>query len=159
MPAFVKYYTHLEGAFSDLAAAFTEQNLLLKEWGIGAYRDGEGLSARIGLGGSETPLVAKNVDVRLEDRYASADKAVLSISWTATGPTALFPRMQADLILEPLGPDLSQLSLQGSYAPPLGAPGKLLDRWVLHRVAEASVKNLVDRVALALSARNGESPE
>jgi hypothetical protein len=26
----------------------------------------------------------------------------------------------------------------------------LLDRWVLHRVAEASVKNLVDRVAKAL---------
>jgi hypothetical protein len=58
--------------------------------------------------------------------------------------------MDADLMIEPLGPDLTQLSFQGSYTPPFGVPGLLLDRWVLHRVAEASVKNLVDRVAKAL---------
>ena len=150
MPAFLKYYTHLESGFSELAPIFTENHVSLNEWGVDAYREGEGLTARIGVGAG---LVAKTVDLHIEDRRASADKVVLSISWTATGPTALFPRMDADLILEPLGPELSQLSLQGSYTPPFGAPGLVLDRWVLHRVAEASVKNLVDRVALALSTR------
>ena len=53
-------------------------------------------------------------------------------------------------MIEPLGPDLTQLTFQGSYTPPLGLPGRLLDRWVLHRVAEANVKNLVDRIAKAL---------
>jgi hypothetical protein len=60
--------------------------------------------------------------------------------------------MEADLKIEPLGPDLTQLSFEGSYEPPLGVPGAALDRWALHRVAEASVKNLVDRVAQDLDA-------
>jgi len=149
-PVFVKYYTHLEGPFSELASVFSARDFPLNDWATDAYRDGESLTARIGMGGSEAPLVAKTVELHLEDRHASADRVVLSMSWTATGPTALFPRMDADLIIEPLGPDLTQLSFQGSYVPPLGVAGMLLDRWVLHRVAEASVKNLVDRVAKAL---------
>ncbi len=147
---FIKYYTQLERAFPELASAFTAQELSLNEWATDAYRDGERLTARIGLGGVEAPLVAKTVELHLEDRYASTDRVNLSISWTATGPTALFPRMDADLMIQPLGPDLTQLSFQGSYTPPFGVAGVLLDRWVLHRVAEASVKNLVDRVAKAL---------
>lgn len=147
---FIKYYTQLERAFPELASAFTAQELSLNEWATDAYRDGERLTARIGLGGVEAPLVAKTVEFHLKERYASADRVSLSISWTATGPTALFPRMDADLMIQPLGPDLTQLSFQGSYTPPFGVAGVLLDRWVLHRVAEASVKNLVDHVAKAL---------
>ena len=147
---FIKYYTQMERAFPELASAFMAQDLPLNEWATDAYRDGERLTARIGLGGVEAPLVAKTVELHLEDRYASTDRVNLSISWTATGPTALFPRMDADLMIQPLGPDMTQLSFQGSYTPPFGVPGVLLDRWVLHRVAEASVKNLVDRVAKAL---------
>ena len=150
MSVFVKYYTHLERGFSELAEVFTAQDLPLSEWASDAYRHGENLSARIGVGGVEAPLVAKTVEVHLEDRSVGTDRVALSISWTATGPTALFPRMDAELIIEPLGPDLTQLSFQGSYAPPLGAPGLVLDRWVLHRVAEASVKNLLDRLSEAL---------
>jgi hypothetical protein len=148
---FVKYYTHLERAFSELASAFTAQDVLSNEWAIDAYRDGERLTTRIGMGGVGAPLIAKTVELHLEDRRASAEKVTLSISWIATGPTALFPRMDADLSIEPLGGDLTQLSFQGSYKPPSGAPGLLLDRWVLHRVAEATVKNLVDRLARALT--------
>ncbi len=147
---FIKYYTQLERAFPELASAFTAQELSLNEWATDAYRDGERLTARIGLGAVEAPLVAKTVEFHLKERYASADRVSLSISWTATGPTALFPRMDADLMIQPLGPDLTQLSFQGSYTPPFGVAGVLLDRWVLHRVAEASVKNLVDHVAKVL---------
>ncbi len=147
---FVKYYTHLEQSFPELATAFTAQDLALNEWATDAYRKGESLAARIGVGGTEAPLIAKTVEVRLGNTVAAADRVTLSISWTATGPTALFPQMDAELMIEPIGPDLTQLTFQGSYTPPLGLPGRLLDRWVLHRVAEASVKNLVDRIAKAL---------
>jgi len=155
-PVFVKYYTHLEQSFCDLASAFTAQDLALNEWATDAYRDGEGLTAKIGVGRADA--FAKTVQLRLEDRSASADQVVLSISWTATGRTALFPRMDGDLMIEPLGPDLTQLSFQGSYEPPFGAPGLVLDQWVLHRVAEASVKNLVDRVADSLRTHQGAHP-
>ena len=148
---FVRYYTHLERTFSEIAPALSGQDPPLKEWAADAYRDGERL-VRIGVGGRETPLVAKTVELRIEGRHTAEDKVVISMSWTATGATSLFPRMDADLMIEPVGPKLCQLSFEGSYEPPLGVPGQLLDRWVLHRVAEASVKNLVDRVATALTA-------
>ncbi|GMQ85499.1 MAG: hypothetical protein BMS9Abin07_1065 [Acidimicrobiia bacterium] len=150
---FVKYYTHLERSFADLASFFTTRDLPLNELATDAYRDGERLTARIGVGGTEA--FAKTVELQLQDLSSAPDKVVLSIGWTATGPTALFPRMDGDLMIEPLGPDLTQLSFQGSYTPPFGAPGLLLDQWVLHRVAEASVKNLVDRVADSLRTHNG----
>jgi hypothetical protein len=145
---FVKYYTHLERPFSDLVPAFTAQNLPLSERASDAYRDAERLVLSVGRGG----VVAKMVELEMKDRSAGPDQVVLAVSWTATGATALFPRMEADLTMQPLGPDLTQLSFEGSYEPPLGVPGAVLDRWVLHRVAEASVKNFVDRVAQDLDA-------
>ena len=51
-----------------------------------------------------------------------------------------------------LGPDASQLSLRGSYTPPMGAVGQALDRMLMHRVAESSVKGFVDRIADSISA-------
>ncbi len=147
---FVKYYTHLERPFSELVPAFTAQDLPLTERAADAYRDAEGLVVKLSVGSGGA--VAKLVELEIRDRSAAPDRVVLAVSWTATGATALFPRMEADLKLEPLGPDLTQLSFEGSYEPPFGESGAVLDRWVLHRVAEACVKNLVDRVAQDLDA-------
>ena len=79
-------------------------------------------------------------------------RLTVPLSWTAEGPTALFPRMDADLMLATLGPDASQLSLRGSYRPPMGAVGRALDRMLMHRVAESSVKGFVDRIAGSIGA-------
>jgi hypothetical protein len=50
-----------------------------------------------------------------------------------------------------MGPARSQLSLSARYAPPRGAAGKLADRALLHRVAEATIQDFVDRTAEALA--------
>lgn len=142
---FVRYYTHVERDFADLASVFTAQSLPLSERATDSYRDAERLTVKLHVGSGGA--LAKSVELEIKDRYAGPDQAVLALSWIATGATALFPRMEADLKIEPLGRDLTQLSLEGSYEAPMGAPGAVLDRWALHRVAEASVKNLVDRVA------------
>jgi len=151
LAVFVRYYTHIERPFSDLAPVFTAENLPLIERASDAYRDAEELTVRLSVdsGGA----LAKRVELEIKNRSVAPDQVVLAVSWTATGTTALFPRMEADLKLEPLGPGETQLSFEGSYEPPLGAPGAVLDRWALHRVAEASVKNLVDRVAQDLEAQ------
>jgi len=146
---FVKYYTHLERPFSDLVPAFTTQDLPLAERASDAYRHAERLTVRLSVG---TGVLAKMVELEMKDRSAGPDQVVLAVSWTATGGTVLFPRMEADLKMQPLGPDLTQLSFEGSYEPPLGLPGAVLDRWALHRVAEVCVKNFVDRVAQDLDA-------
>ena len=43
-----------------------------------------------------------------------------------------------------------QVVYRGSYEPPLGTPRRLLDRAVLHRLAEASAKAFLDQSCRAI---------
>jgi hypothetical protein len=72
--------------------------------------------------------------------------------WEAEGLERLFPRLEADIEIAGLGAGRTQLSISARYRPPLGAVGRVLDRNLLHRVAEATVKDFLDRIAAALSA-------
>jgi len=60
--------------------------------------------------------------------------------------------MSADLEIAPLDAELTQLTLRGRYEPPLGAVGRRLDRLLMHRVAEASVRAFLGRLVATLSA-------
>jgi hypothetical protein len=46
----------------------------------------------------------------------------------------------------------TQLAISARYRPPLGAVGRAVDRVLLHRVAEATVKDFLDRVGAAIMA-------
>lgn len=74
----------------------------------------------------------------------------MPLKWSATGPTVLFPVMEADLEIAPLGAHQSQLSFSGSYDPPLGSVGRQLDRLLLHQLAEATVRALLKRLVSEL---------
>jgi hypothetical protein len=54
--------------------------------------------------------------------------------------------MGGDLELAPFGPGASHLAMSGRYTPPYGAIGQALDRALLNRVAEATVRDFVQRV-------------
>jgi uncharacterized membrane protein len=60
-----------------------------------------------------------------------------------------------------LGEDRTQLAISASYRPPLGLLGRTADRVLLHRVAEATIKDFLDRIGAAIAsqaeATNGES--
>ena len=60
--------------------------------------------------------------------------------------------MDAELELASLGPQLTQLSISGRYQPPMGLVGRTIDKALLSRVAEATIKDFVDRLASALEA-------
>jgi len=49
-----------------------------------------------------------------------------------------------------LDPDRSELQLSGHYRPPLGRAGQALDEALLARVARATVRSLLRRLARAL---------
>jgi hypothetical protein len=55
--------------------------------------------------------------------------------------------MEGDIELAPFGPGASHLAMSGRYTPPYGGIGQALDRALLHRVAEATVRDFVQRVA------------
>lgn len=96
--------------------------------------------------------LSKNVEIDVGEPITSPSRTWIPISWRATGASALFPVLDGDLELAPLGTELTQLSLNGRYQPPLGMLGKTIDKALLSRVAEATIKDFVDRLARAIEA-------
>lgn len=75
----------------------------------------------------------------------------VSLRWEATGASGeLFPVLDADLVLSAEGHDRSRLELVGSYRPPLGRAGAVLDRAVMNRVAAATIRSLLEEAAAAI---------
>ena len=114
-----------------------------------AYAEGERLFVTVTATAGGVP-VGKRVHIDLGAPYERGDGSVVPLSWWATGAQRLFPTLEADLEIMPLGPDQVMLTLMGRYEPPLGAVGRGLDRLVLHRIAEASVRSFLHRTAANL---------
>jgi hypothetical protein len=74
------------------------------------------------------------------------------VRWSAIGSENLFPRLTADLILSHVGHDRTRVVLEGTYQPPLGALGKVMDRALLRRVADSTVRAWTERLAESLAA-------
>ena len=121
----------------------------------GAY--GDGLTGLVWVGPvGAVSGVSKLVEVHFRDVVTRGESAVLALRWQATGPGGrLFPALDADMSLTPAGEHSTRLSLAGVYRPPLAALGAGLDRVVFHKVADATVRSLLARVADVL----GPPPE
>jgi uncharacterized membrane protein len=74
----------------------------------------------------------------------------LPLTWEPIGLEGLLPRLDANLELGSLGGDRTQLAISARYRPPLGALGRAVDRVLLHRVAEATLKDFLDRLGQAI---------
>jgi len=114
-----------------------------------AYDEGEELLSRVGPFGP-LPGLSKAVSVHVGEVRDRGQGFVMPLQWSATGPTELFPVMQADLEIAPLGAQQSQLRLSGSYDPPMGAFGRRLDKLLLHQLAESTVRALLKQLVVAL---------
>jgi len=147
---FVYYFVHVEAPFRTVEPSTLAMVGGLDDFAQQAYRDGEEIRARMGIGG-EPPLLAKVVRIIAGRPLRGDHETALPLTWEATGTPELFPKMEADLVIAALGPQLTQLSLRGNYRPPLGQIGRVLDRALLHRLAEASVKRFVDRIGTELA--------
>lgn len=129
----------------------------LADHATAAYAEGEQILSTVSATSGEPTLVHKRVYIDLGAPYERGEGTVLPLNWWATGAQRLFPTLDADLEVMPLGPDQVMLTLVGRYDPPLGAVGRHIDRLVLHRIAESSVRSFLHRTAanleLALSVR------
>jgi len=154
---FIYYFLHLNRPFGEARGQLLKVLSGLDGMAAAAYREGEEIRARIGVGGG-SPLLAKTVRLEVGEPVGEEETMLLPIVWEATGRPGLFPRMEAEVVLAALGPGLTQLSLRGTYQPPLGPIGRVVDRALLHRVAEASVKGFVDRVARTIEGASVSAP-
>lgn len=75
--------------------------------------------------------------------------SVVPLRWHAETGRLLFPTMEAELEVAALvfDPPLTQVTLNGTYEPPLGALGAGADRMALGHLAEATVHRFVHEVA------------
>ena len=122
-----------------------------------AHADGEQLRLRLGPGGFA--WMGKTVLVSLGDPADDADELRVPLSWEATGAPGLFPRLDAGLTVTAVDPDRAELALTGRYHPPLGRAGHTLDDALFHRLAAATVRGFLLRVARSLEEATAPADE
>jgi len=116
-----------------------------------AYQRGLEAVIRVGPLG-DLPGASKLVRVRLLDPVDHGDATTMGMRWEAIGAaSSLFPVLDADITLEPDGEDRTRLAMAGTYRAPLGWLGAGLDRAILHRVADATIRALLADICTALT--------
>lgn len=146
---FARYYVEL-----PLRPEVVERNLTRSSqtWLPGlatmAIHRGDALLAEVGFG--EQVRVARRVAVEIGPPAHLGATVVIPLVWTPVHTAGLLPSLEADLEIAPLGAERTQLAISARYEPPLGMVGRAVNRAILHRVAEATLKDFLDRVAGAL---------
>jgi len=112
---------------------------------------GEGLTGLIRAGPASSPALTPLVHARFREPLTRNEAVVLILRWEVTGPGGvLFPVLDADIRLTPDGDEVTVLKLDGSYRPPLGAIGAVLDQAAMHRLATTTIRSFVGSIAGAL---------
>jgi hypothetical protein len=146
---FARYFVELPIPADDVEHALSRDP---RRWLPGlaeqANFKGDRLLAEVGVGG--TIGLHREVIIELGPMIHATSKSFFPLRWTASGHPGLFPALDADIEVAPMGPDRAQLAMSARYVPPLGAVGRTIDRALLSRVAEATVKDFLDRVADAI---------
>lgn len=113
--------------------------------------DGAGgaeLLARVGVKVAGVP-VYKHVKLELGQPPVriGSNRMLMSVSWHTWGGPPLFPVLEGHIEVEGASAEQTTLSLKANYAPPLGGLGRLVDRTLLRGLAQATVKDFVERLA------------
>ena len=116
-------------------------------------------SLHVDVGGFEVTREATIEVGEFEPRTLT--RSVVPLRWHASSGRLLFPQLAADLEVSAVSfdPPLTQLTIDGSYEPPLGVLGAGADRLLLHRLAEATVHRFVHEVADQLRRQVEAIPE
>ena len=147
---FVRDEVALDLGFEEARGRLTKLGSWFLRASDDVYSEGIAGQARIGPLGP-APDISRLAEVRFQTLAAHEDRAGLALRWEVRGPGGrLFPVLDADLTLTPAGENAASLALAGAYRPPLDGLGAQLDRLILHRVAEATIRNFLQRVATAL---------
>jgi hypothetical protein len=151
---FARYFVELPIASERVEAALTRSpDAWLPGLAKEANHRGDVLLAEVGFG--DDVRIQRRVAIELGKPVTMPTKTVVPLRWQAAGAAGLFPALDADLEIAPLGPHRTQLAMSARYTPPLGALGRAIDRALLHRVAEATLKDFLDRVREAVLVEAG----
>ena len=148
---FVRYYLEL-----PLPARQVEQTLVQAPAGwlaaiaAAAQERGNGLLSEVGVG-APGARVGRPPSLRLGEPVHLASMTSLPLTWEPAGPEGLLAGLDAILELGALGPARTQLAISARYRPPEDSAGQPGDRFLAHRVAEATLKDFLDQLGHAIS--------
>jgi hypothetical protein len=150
---FIRYYVELAQAMPDLERLLLQAPASwLPNLAENADERGQRLLTEVGFP-MDGHRIVKRVSIGVGASVRSSVRTWIPISWQATGPGGLFPVLEGDLEIARLGAERTQLAFSARYRPPLGLIGRTVDRALLSRVAEATIKDFVDRIAERLDAQ------
>jgi len=90
------------------------------------------------------------VTVVCSEPMQRGDVTVVPLTWQSGGSGGGFATLDGDLEVAALGPRRCQVTLAGRYQPSPGAIAGRIDQLLLHRVAQASVRGFLGRMAHSL---------
>ena len=145
-PIFIQDFADIDRSFEHVRTRFAGESEWLSPLASAATEDGEALRMRIGPSWA-AGIVTREVSVTLGPWRPRGDAISRSLAWRASELQSLFPLLEGDIELAPIGEEGSRISLAVVYTPPLGGMGALVDRAVLHRVAASTVRSFISKVA------------
>ena len=147
---FVRYYTLVDHPYEQVSRALLDAREAWLPAVAQTMSTSHPMVAELGVG-FRGARFHKAVDMTFgEPSHLDETRTCLPFRWKATGIPALFPSFDGDIQVCTWHKNTTQLALSANYQPPLGPIGLMLDKAALHLVAEALVKDFVDRVAAAL---------
>ncbi len=137
---FVQHSVHVGGPIEAVSLSLATGH---REW---FPRLGDDDNAKVGVRIAGIGF-RKKVAVEVGEPVTSGAWTEVPITWQATSIKDLFPVMVGKVELAPVDIGVTRLTVSGMYQPPLGRLGKKLDDALMHRVAEATVKELAESIA------------
>jgi hypothetical protein len=142
---FARYYVELPIPSEEVERALSrDSRMWLPGLAEHANYRGDVLLAEVGFG--ERIRIRRTVRFELGGPVRFGSKVAFPLRWAASGPAGLFPSLDADLEVAPVGDGRTQLAISARYVPPFKGVGRVIDRAVLSRAAEATLKDFLDRV-------------
>lgn len=137
---FVQHSVHVDRPIEECHAALIRDP---RRW---FPRIGEQATYAVGPKVAGVPI-RKSVRIEAGQPVQIGDYTEVPITWRATYIKGLFPVMDGKVELAPVDPDVTRLTVRGMYEPPMGRFGKHVDDALMHKVAEATVKELAESIA------------
>lgn len=121
-----------------------------ERWVPGLRRDGDRLTTELAYAQAGT-RIERRIELEVGPVQKFAYGVTVHVRWRGAGRPQLYPELEGHLRAEPRPEAGSTLRFDVRYTPPAGRLGATVDRALMHRVAESSVRDFLDRVTRLLA--------